>query len=411
MHPRKMFLRLGILGALALTLPALSGTGDWPQFRGPDRNGEAQAIDINNWAEDGPQVLWRREIGNGFSSITIADGKLFTMFADQNGEKRSEYVACLTQESGEVIWKTAIDDEFLDEFGNGPRSTPTYDSGKIYALSSGGRMYCLDASTGKAVWNINFTDTFNTQVPRWGFSTSPLIEGDLVIIETGALEKEAFAALDKKTGEVRWKVADGQPGMTGYNSPVAATIDGQRHIIFAVGDNLTGVDLDGNQLWTHKWAERIMTIAMPLFLPPNKVFVSATGRGGGVMVEITNQDPPVKELWKTRLIKNHFSSSVLFGDHLYGFDNATMKCVAVEDGKQLWAKRGFGKGSLILSGDKLLILGDKGELALAKATPEGYQEIASHPCLDGKSWTAPVLAGGIVYLRNHSQIAAYRLSN
>ena len=411
MHPRKVFLRLGLFGAFCLVLPGISGTGDWPQFRGPDRNGEGPALNISAWPEKGPQVLWRRDIGNGFSAITIADGKLFTMFAGQNGDKRSEFAACLSQESGEVVWKTPLDDEFIEEFGNGPRSTPTYDNGKIYALSSGGHLYALEAATGKTIWHISFTDTFKTQVPRWGFSTSPLIEGDLVLIETGALEKEAFAALDKTTGEVRWKVADGQPGMTGYNSPIGATIGSQRQIIFAVGDNLTGVDLQGNQLWNHTWAERIMTIAMPLFIPPNKVFVSATGRGGGVMVEITGADPPVKELWKTRLIKNHFSSSVLYGGHLYGFDNATMKCVSVEDGEQLWAKRGFGKGSLILSGDKLLILGDKGDLALAKATPEGYQEISKHHCLEGKSWTAPVLAEGIIYLRNHSQIAAYRLAN
>lgn len=399
------------LSACMLLAPMALAAGDWPQYRGPARNGEAPAVTLKAWPEAGPQVIWERDFGSGFSEITVANGKLFTMFAEGEPEKRSEYVASLDPKTGDVVWKVAIDTEFEDEFGNGPRSTPTYEDGRLYVISSRGHFLALNAKDGKTLWDLNFTESFESKIPRWGFSTSPLIEGNLVIMETGAVKGEAFVAFDKQTGEIKWKVADAQPGMVGYNSPIAVTINGQRQIIFAVGDNLTSVDLNGKVLWNHSWAERTMTIAMPLFLPPNRIFISASGRGGGAMVEVTKEDPAVKEIWKTRKIKNHFSSSVLYQGNLYGFDNATLKCLSAEDGSQLWAKRGFGKGSLTISGDKLLILGDKGKLALAKASPEGYEELATHQPLEGKCWTAPVLVDDVLYLRNHTQIAAYRLAN
>lgn len=396
-------------GCMLGSLFSFASGKDWPQYRGPDRNGEAPAMRIQPWSETGPRVVWERDFGSGFSEITVADNKLFTMFAEGEPEKRSEYAACLKPSTGEVVWKVAIDTEFEDEFGNGPRSTPAYDEDRLFVLSSRGRFMALNPKNGETLWDVQLTKDFGSTVPRWGFSTSPLIEGDLVIVETGALKEQAFAAFNKKSGELVWKAGDSQQGMSGYNSPIAATIDGKRQIIFAVGDNLTGFDLKGKQLWTHAWAERTMTIAMPLFIAPNRIFVSASGRGGGAVVELSKGDMQAKEVWKTRKIKNHFSSSVVYEGHIYGFDNATMKCMALEDGSQKWAKRGFGKGSVIISGDQLLILGDQGKLALAKADPESYQEQSIHQSLEGKSWTAPVLADGILYLRNHTQIAAYRL--
>lgn len=395
---------------LVCTLPLLGGNTDWPQYRGPDRNGEASTTAITPWADSGPRVLWKRDLGSGFSEITVANGKLFTMYAEGESESRNEYAACLNPSNGEVIWKVAVDTEFKDEFGDGPRSTPTYDDNRLFVLSSRGHFMALNPETGATLWDVQFTEMFSSSVPRWGFSTSVLIEGDLVIVETGALKGEAFAAFDKKAGTLKWKAADGQEGMTGYNSPIAATINGQRQLIFAVGDNLTAIDLNGQQLWNHAWAERTMTIAMPLFVPPNQIFVSASGRGGGALIEVSQSDPLTKEVWKTRQIKNHFSSSILFEGHLYGFDNATMKCIAVEDGSQKWAKRGFGKGSLILSGNQLVIFGDQGTLALAQASPEEYQELATFQALEGKCWTAPAMVDGVIYLRNHQQIAAYTLA-
>jgi outer membrane protein assembly factor BamB len=213
-------------------------------------------------------------------------------------------------------------------------------------------------------------------------------------------------ALDKKTGKIRWSALNGEAG---YVTPLAVTIDGTRQYVFvrtATGD-VVSVLPDGKVHWQYTWKQG--AIASPLFLPPNRIFASATDDIGAVLLEIGTADgkAAVREVWKNRLMRNHFSSSVLYEGHIYGFDNATLKCIVAETGEQKWVQRGYGKGSLIAADGLLYILSDQGQLILAEATPEGFHEKGKVQVLEGRTWTAPVLSHGRLYLRNDKEMIVF----
>ncbi len=389
-------------GCLAVS----GGDRDWPQFRGMERGGVSQEKGLlDGWGESGPDMIWKKPLGSGFSGMTIAGGRLFTLFGGESDGGRREFAGSFDLETGSERWRVELGEEFEDEFGNGPRATPTHEAGMVYALGSRGRLLALDADSGAVRWEKDFPADFGSEVPRWGFSSSPLVEGDLLLVEIGGGEGKAFAALDKSDGAVRWTTQDGEAG---YNSPISATIDGRRQIIFLRGQSFVGLDVKGREIWSHELGP---SVAVPLYVGPARLFVSSSNDDGGRMLRIgqDGERASVEELWRNRLMRNHFSSSVLYGDHIYGFDIATLRCLAVSDGGQAWAKRGFGKGSLIAADGKLLILSDRGQLVLAKASPEKFEEMGRFQALKGKCWTAPSLAGGRVFLRNHREMACFDL--
>ncbi len=377
---------------------------DWPQFRGAARDGAAAAA-IEPWPEAGPKVLWRRPLGTGFSALSVAGERFYTMFA----EDEVEYAAAFETATGGEIWRTGIGESFHDEFGNGPRSTPTVDGDTVFVLGSHGRLAALAAADGAKRWEVDLGERFGSPVPQRGFAFSPLVEGDLVLIRAGGGEGKAFAALDRASGATRWTALDGGPTMA---SPIVAAVGGARQYVFAGSEKVIALSAAGEVLWTYDWERG--TIAMPLFIPPDRVFVSASYDVGAVLLRLgapgaDDDEPAVRELWRNRVMKNHFSSSVHREGHVYGFDGATLKCVSLATGEQIWAKRGFGKGSLILVGDKLVVLADQGGIALLDASPEGFVERARFQALDGKSWTAPAFADGRLYLRNQKEMVALEL--
>jgi outer membrane protein assembly factor BamB len=376
-------------------------TVDWPQFRGGSQTGMSPEKGLlHSWPEGGPKVVWKQAIGEGFSAVNAVGGFLYTMAAD--GDK--ETALCLEEATGKLVWRTPVDAKFVEEFGNGPRSTPAVAGGRVHALSSNGKLVALQAKNGAKVWEVDIVAAFGSKVPTRGFSPSIVVDGDLVLLEVGGKEPgKAVAAFDAATGKVRWTALDGRPG---YTTPLAVTIDGVRQYVFvtSAGGEIVALRPDGQVHWRHAWSPG--ALASALFVPPNRIFASAADDVGSVLVEVTKADgkPVVKEVWKNRVMKNHFSSSVLVDGHIYGFDNASLKCVDPATGEQKWVQRGFGKGSLIAADGLLFVLSDRGALVLVEATPEAYREKGRTQALEGKTWTAPSLARGKLYLRDHDEL-------
>ncbi len=418
-----------------------TATEDWPQFRGHHRDGTSPATGLlDTWPEDGPKELWRMPIGEGFSAISVAGGRLFTMYVEEPAaeepgaeggeqpaaeelatedgeqptaeveEERIEFAAAFDAASGEELWRVAIGKRMVTQFGNGPRSTPTVDGDVVYFLGAHGEMAALAAADGATRWQIDFAETFGSSPPYWGFSTSSLVDGDILLVEGRGPEGKSYAALDKATGEVRWTTGEPDP-QGSYNSPMAITMGGERRYVYVGNAVLRAVDTAGEEVWSHPWPEG-ETHAMPIFIPPDKFFASGAEGIGAALVQVKSDGDGMKveEIWTNRIMRNHFSSSILHDGFIYGFDNATLKCIALETGEQQWAKRGFGKGSLIFADGHFIVLSDRGTLVQVEATAEGYVEKGRVKALDGRCWTAPALAGGKLYLRSHTEMVSYDLN-
>ena len=390
-------------------LLAAPESGDWPQFRGVHRDGISPATGLlKSWTEAEPKELWRQPLGEGYSAVSVADGRLYTMYATTEGEQKLEFAAAFQASDGKELWRTKIGEQLDTEFGNGPRSTPLVDGETVYVLGSHGNFAALNTADGTPRWNFQLTETFGSSRPYWGFSTSAVLEGDLLILEGGGPEGKSYSGIDKKTGDVKWTSGEGGPG---YNSPLPIDLHGQRQFVYIAGGLLRSIDAQGNELWSHPWP-RGETHAMPVFIAPDKIFASGVEAVGAALYQVSQEGEgwKVEELWRDRVMRNHFSSSLLHDDHLYGFDNATLKCIDPLTGEMKWGKRGFGKGSLIYADGHLLVLSDRGVLALVEASPEAYVEKGRFQALDGRTWTAPVVAGNRLYLRDHTQLVSYDLT-
>jgi outer membrane protein assembly factor BamB len=240
-----------------------------------------------------------------------------------------------------------------------------------------------------------------------------LIDGSRLIVEGAGPDGKSFVAMDKKTGEVEWTQGDPAAGDDGasYNSPILVRRGDATRYVYIVGDHMTCLDESGKEVWSHPWTYPGETHAMPVFVPPNKIFASGAEGVGATMISVDEDGDTAKveELWKTRHMKNHFSSSVLHDGQIFGFDNATLRAISVDDGSTVWAKRGFGKGSLIYADGRLLVLSDRGLLLQVETGADGYAETGRVQALEGRCWTAPALANGRLYLRNHEEMVAYDL--
>ncbi len=401
------------LPVLSLSLLLAAGPAaalDWPQFLGVNRDGVSAETDLpRSWPAEGPRVVWKRAIGEGYSGISVVGDRLYTMDSDGT----AEYVLALEASSGKEIWRVPAGPELIDSMGNGPRTTPTLDGGTVYAMGSYGRLLALKAADGAKIWEVDLPQAFAAKRPTWGYSGSPLIDGDLLILEVGGKDGRGVVAFEKATGKVRWGALDGDAA---YSSPVLMTIGGIKQYVVTrrAGSQTVALRPDGSVLWTHPGPFSV--IASALLIPPDKIYVSGGDDAGAVLMRIKTEGGPeggkatVEELWKTRTMKNHFNNAVLVGDHLYGFDNATFKCLSVATGEQVWAFRSLGKGSVLAAdGDLLIVLSDTGTLLLVKATPDAYTELARFRAMEGKAWTAPTLANGRLYLRDDDEIVALEM--
>lgn len=401
-----------LLGATLLFAEPPAGSKEqWGQYRGPNRDGVAAGdARLSAWPANGPKQVWKQPVGVGFSGIVIAGDRLLTMF----GEDSTEFLACFDRKSGKERWRQPVGKLFVDDLGNGPRATPVVDGKLVFALSSYGQMHALEIANGRPLWMYSLADSFEIKVPQRGFSTSPLVVDDLLLVQAGGGDGEALVALDKKSGQKAWTAVDGLPS---YSSPIDATIHGQRQLVFATVRvverkpifETVGVTPQGEVLWRGPSIPGI--IAMPVLVAPDKIFVSGSNDDGCSLIKVSRDGNAftAAELWQNREMKNHFNSSVYFDGNIYGFSKATLKCIDAATGEQRWVKRGFGKGSLIVAGGHLLVVSDRGELALLQATPEAYRELGRAHLIDGKSWTSPTYFDGHIYVRSVQEMASYKL--
>ena len=398
---------LYLSGAAGFGFPDENGS-DWTQMRGSARDGiSAETKLADSWPESGPAEVWRKNIGDGYSGVAVSGDRLFITFSHDGKEK----LFCLNAGSGGEIWQFALNDHFDEQFGDGPRATPTIDGETVYAIGSYGILYSLNAKNGQKNWELNIHQTFSDEQNgpfNRGYASSPLILGDTLIICGSIPPGKTVVALNKHTGKTIWTY---QNGTTSYSSPMLMHISGHPQIVSSIGYGMAGIDpKTGAELWKYRWETSYeLNIVPPLQVAPDKVMISSGYDKGAALVQLQQKNGSweVNELWTNRLFRNHFNGSVLLDGFLYGFDNKNLKCINALTGEEQWANRDFGKGSVILADDKLYVQGENGQIALVKATPTGYTELGRHTALTGRCWTIPALANGKLYVRNMSELVCY----
>lgn len=404
MRARTLATGLGVL-CLAFGVEAMPAA-DWPRYRGPRGDGISSETGLaSNWT-DGPTELWRVPLGKGFSGISYVDGRLYTMY----GRDRVEWIGSFDARTGEELWRFRSDGLYLDPQGDGPRSTPTVHEGIVYALGARGKLHAVGADDGHLIWGHDLVAEYDASPPDWGMATVPLVEGDLVLVNAGGRPDASVMAFDRRDGREAWRSLDDGAG---YAAPIAVTIDGVRHAVFFTADGLVGLDPDDGDLrWRVPWTTSFdVNAASPVFVPPDRIFVSSGYDVGAGVYRIDMSEGPgtAREVWRNRVLKNQFSSSVLWDGHLYGFDNSILTCVDAATGERRWQARGFGHGSLFWADEHLVVLGERGRLGLVRATPEGFAELAAAQIVDERTWTVPTLADGVLYVRTERQMLALQL--
>jgi outer membrane protein assembly factor BamB len=388
----------------APTAPAMKT--DWPGFRGPLRDDIVRGVRINtDWTQAAPAQLWRRPVGPGWSSFAVSGDLIFTQ--EQRGQ--DEVVACYRMSTGAPVWRHRDAARFWESNGGaGPRGTPTLNGGRIFALGATGILNALDAQTGAVLWKRNAQADTGAKLPGWGFSGSPLVVDDVVIVAASGI----LAAYDVATGKPRWT---GAKDKGGYSSPHPAEIDGVRQILLINGSGLVSVaPATGAPLWKYEWEG--VAIVQPAVVGNGDVLVSVTSAMGGMgMRRLSVRHAAgrwtVEEKWMSTGLKPYFSDYVIHDGYAYGFDGAILSCIDLNDGARKWKGGRYGQGQLVLLADQdaLLVVSEEGELALVSATPDGFKELARTPGLDGKTWNHPVVVHNVLLVRNDQEMAAYRL--
>jgi outer membrane protein assembly factor BamB len=398
----------GRLQTASLPELATAAVGAWPQWRGPNRDGvSAETGLLTHWPQDGPSVLWRAPAGLGYSGLAVAGGRVYTLLQTKEGEQGKEAVICWDAASpgeGRVLWRFAYDCAFDNEQGAGPRSTPTVDGDHVYAVGATGVLTCLKANTdnkdGARVWQHDLVKEFGARIPRWGLSFSPLVDGDLVYALPGGPDEQAVIAFNKHDGRVVWHSLSDLPG---YSSPVLTTAAGKRQLLCFLGEALVSLDpATGKEFWRYPWKTAYeCNIATPIAVG-NYVFISSGYGKGCALMEVVaepNDSAGARFVYENNRMCNHFSSSVYYKEHVYGFNEGTLTCMNLRTEQVRWKEKGFKKGSLLIADGHLVILGESGRLALAKATPDGYVEEAACELRATRCWTPPALADGKLYIR------------
>ena len=398
-----------ILAALFLTFWAPAKTevpGEWPQWRGARRDGISTETGLlKQWPADGPAQLWKTNgLGNGYSTVSITKGRIFTMGLKGN----REFVIALDAADGKPAWVQAHGGRFSNNRGDGPRGTPTVDGDRLYALGGNGDLSCLETATGKIVWTQNIFDKFGGSNINWGISESPLILGDQLLVNAGG-PNASIVSLNKKDGSLIWKTGSDQAG---YSSAIPFEVGGVPQVVFFTHHRALAVDVrNGNMLWDYSQvANRTANVATPI-VKGNKVFLSSDYGTGCALLEIKPEGTKLRaqEIYFNQNMKNHHSSSVLIGDTLYGFSSAVLTAMRFDNGEVIWKDRSVGKGSLVFADGHLYCFSEKGVVGLVEATPNGYQEKGrfSIPQESLPTWSHPVVAGGRLYLRDQDNLYAF----
>jgi outer membrane protein assembly factor BamB len=398
----------------AASQPApIATTADWGFFRGPRWDGHYTARPITTeWPNRELTPVWKQPAGGGYASFVTAHiGDLDLAFTiEQRGPQ--EVVAAYDVATGREVWTnawTAAFKEFMG--GDGPRATPTYFAGHLYAQGAEGELRCLDAATGTTVWRTNILTDAGASNIQWGMAASPLIVDDVVVTMPGGSNGRSVMAYDQRSGERRWSALNDRAA---YSSPMLVTIDNVRQILVVSASRILGLDpSDGAPLWEHPWVTMYdVNAAQPIVFDGNRVFMSSGYDHGAVVLEITMTGTrgAVREVWQNNRMKNQFTSSVLLDGYFYGLDEAILACIRASDGTLMWKGGRYGYGQVALASGHLIVLTEDGDMALVRATPERHDERARFPVLDGKTWNHPAFSNGRLLIRNIKEMAMFDLA-
>ena len=406
MNTRSTALHLLGLCTLLISVTALSAA-DWPQIRGPHRDGIAlEKGRYLDWGDDGPELMWSKSLGPGTSSAAISNGRLYTM-----GFLRGvEIVYCLDPETGKEIWRHEYPSKLEPNlFEGGSRGTPTVDGYIVYTMGHMGTFYALDARDGKVLWKTNLLKQFSSERPEWGLSLSPLIAGNLLIMLSG--DSGSLIALDKQTGKTIWE----QRGYTtSYSSVQLDSNRPENAFIFTASGLVYFRIKDGRKLWEYPWKTAYnLNVAIPQVIGDH-VFITSGYKHGGTLLKVSTSH--AKKVWMTKNFSNHFGGVVLRDNTIYGFHGNTgkrgsfLRSLDVKTGKVNWEQNGLGAGNVILVYDKLIVLSEYGELLLVNINPDDYDEVNRIQILSGKCYSSPAFANGLVYSRNNKgKMVCYRV--
>jgi outer membrane protein assembly factor BamB len=387
-------------------------SADWPQFLGPTRDGRSpeQGL-LRSFPKKGPGVVWEKEVGEGYSAPVVFGEQLFLFH--RVGDK--DVIDCLDAATSKSRWSTSYPTEYSDRFGkgDGPRSTPLAADKHVYALAADGRLHCLDRADGKKVWTRALHEDYRVLPSFFGVGTSPILEGENVVVNVGG-KMAGVVAFHKDTGKEVWKSLDDQAS---YSSPVAATLAGRRQLVFFTRTGLAILDpSDGKVRHQKRWRARInesVNAATPLVVG-DEVFLSTSYDTGAVVLRVGKES--LEEVWSgDEALSAHFSTPVLHDGHLYGFhgrqeQGTTFRCVEWKTGKVKWSKPGFGCGSLLLADGQLLVMSEGGELVLVEPTPAAYREKARAEVLSSPFRSHLVLANRRLYARDSKKLVCWDLS-
>lgn len=385
----------GLLECLCLLLLCgIVRADDWPHWRGPNRNGiSAESAWLDRWPRGGPPVAWKANAGTGFASFAIANGRVFTT-GNQNNTDR---VFCFDSETGKLLWKHSYEADLGDKyFDGGTAATPSVDGNRVFTLSRWGDVFCFEAETGKIVWSKKIQKETNVRIPGWGFCGSPLVHENRLLLNIG----EAGMALDKSTGRIDWKSANKD---SGYSTPLPIQRNGKWLALLASGQAYLAVDLQtGREVWRVRWLTQFGVNAADPIVHGDQVFISSGYGKGAALLKLTGGEP--ETVWKSKMMRNQFNSSVLLDGYLYGIDGDTdragLKCVEFSTGTGKWSEPAISSGALTVANGKLIVLSERGELIVAPAASDAFNPTARAQVLGGKCWTIPVLANGRIYCRN-----------
>lgn len=370
--------------------------GEWPCWRGPAHDGIVPAEPLlTDWPADGPPVLWRASVGTGFSSVVVSAGKAYTL----GNRDAADVLVCFDAIQGHEVWRQSYPAE-LDPnlFEGGPTATPTVAGRDVFTFSRQGLAACWEADSGAERWRVDVPRTCGVDVPGWGFSGSPVVDGDRVLLNAGS----AGVALNRRTGEVLWQSDNSDTAA--YATPRIAELGGRSLALILSGKALHAVDpASGVEQWSHRWITRYGVNAADPLVRGHELWLTSGYAKGASLVRVT--EAGATEVWRNRELRNQMSPGVILDRHVYAVDgdeneDRVLRCLDFESGAPCWDHAGLGSATLIASGSILVILSDTGELVLAEASPEAFRPLARARVLSGKCWTPPALADGRLYCRN-----------
>jgi outer membrane protein assembly factor BamB len=377
---------------------------DWPQWRGPNRDGISKETGLlSSWPAGGPKLVWKATgLSEGYSAIAVVGGRIYTQ--GQRGDE--QFVMAYDAATGKKVWETKAGRSFRERRGHGPRGTPTVEGDRLYALSADGTLVCLETATGKKIWEQNIVEKFRGEVPHWGISESPLIDGEKLIVTPGGSDA-SIVALNKTDGKLIWK----SPGdRAAYSSPILVNSGGVRQYVTLTSNAAVGVSAStGEQLWRYtQVANNVANVATPLFANDH-IFVSSDYGTGCALLRLAPKTGKASEVYFNREMKNHHASSILIGKHLYGFSSQILTAMDMMTGNVAWRDRSVGKGNMTYADGHFYVMSERGDVALVEANPEAYKEKGSFSIPQGNfnTWTPPVVANGRLYLREQDNLYCY----